>query len=256
VAWPLWIASETSNSFAAPASSAPDGSFDYAEPKRLTGTLYALDSNQKLVLFTFRRTATRAGSRVRVERRFDLPDGSTGAVENIVYESDHLVSYEMKEVQAGLWGTIQIYPDPIQSGREELTIAHGRDTEVRGKGTSSHLPKDTLIDDTLYPFILMHWNDLMQGTSVKFRFVALEWERTFGFKLSKAGESVRNGKAVVCMKMEPTSMIVARFMNPIYFTIEKDAPHRMLEYVGRTTPRFKKGKVWKYLDAETVFDWQ
>jgi len=28
----------------------------------------------------------------------------------------------------------------------------------------------------------------------------------------------------------------------------------MLSYIGRTTPRVKKGDSWKYLDAETVFD--
>jgi hypothetical protein len=45
-------------------------------------------------------------------------------------------------------------------------------------------------------------------------------------------------------------------IDPLYFSLEKDAPHRMLEYTGRTTPRVKKGKAWKYLDADTVFDWK
>jgi hypothetical protein len=39
------------------------------------------------------------------------------------------------------------------------------------------------------------------------------------------------------------------------FTVEKDGAHRILSYIGRTTPRVQKGKAWKYLDAETVFDW-
>jgi hypothetical protein len=101
-----------------------------------------------------------------------------------------------------------------------------------------------------------HWGELLHGATVKFRFVSLEWEKTFGFKLAKTTESVLKGKSVVRIKMEPTSLIVARFMKPIYFSIEQDSPHRMLEYIGRTTPRIKKGKSWKYLDAETVFDWK
>jgi hypothetical protein len=246
----MWLAGHP----ACPA--APAEAFDYAAPKLLTGTVYAAGSDRKQVLFTFRRSATRDGSTVQVERRFDRPDGSTGAVETITYESGRLVAYEMKELQVGLWGTIQIRPDPKNSARQKIFIQHGRAGEARSQGAGDDLPKDTVIDDTLDPFVLAHWDELMRGTAVKFRFVSLEWEKTFGFKLTKSAESVVDGKAMVTIKMEPTSLLVAGFMNPLYFRFEKDAPHRLFEYVGRTTPRFKKGKAWKYLDAETVFDWK
>ena len=107
-----WITGNRADCSAAPTNSTPCGSFDYAEPKLLTGTIYAVGSDRKQVLFTFRRSATRSGPTVLVERRFDRPDGSTVAVENIIYKSGKLVSYEMKELQAGLWGKIQISPDP------------------------------------------------------------------------------------------------------------------------------------------------
>ena len=252
----LWIASHTSFCSATPTNSTPTEPFDYAEPKLLTGTLYATGSDRKLVLFTFRRSATRSGTIVHVERRFDRPDGSTGAVENLTYESGQLVSYQMKDLQAGLWGSIQISPDPKKPDRQKISINHGWDSETKHKGTVADLPKNTVIDDTLYPFILAHWDELEHGATVKFRFVSLERETTFGFKLTKATESEVNGKLVVWIRMEPTSLIVARFMDPLYFSLEKEAPHRMVEYLGRTTPRFKKGKAWKYLDAETVFDWK
>ncbi len=251
----LWLASHPLTCAAA-TNSAPSEAFDYAAPRLLTGTVYAAGSNRTNLLFTFQRTATRSGSTIHVERRFDRPDGSTGAVENIVFESGRLVSYEMKELQAGLWGTIQIFPDPTKPDRQEILIKHGRDTEPKGKGMETALPKDTVIDDTLYPFIMAHWTELQAGAGIKFRFVSLEWEKTFGFKLTKATEADFNGKPVIWIKMEPTNLLVARFTNPMYFAFEKDGSHRMLEYIGRTTPRFKKGKQWKYLDAETVFDWK
>ena len=252
----LWIAGHTAFCSAAPTNSTPTEPFDYAEPRLLTGILYAAGSDRKVVLFTFRRSATRSGSTVHVERLFDRPDGLTGAVENLVYESGQLVSYQMKDLQAGLWGSIQIYPDPKKPDRQKILINHGRDSDTKHKGTEDNLPKNTVIDDTLYPFILAHWDELARGATVKFRFVSLERETTFGFKLAKATEAVVNGKLVVCIRMEPTSLIVARFMDPLFFSIEKEAPHRMVEYVGRTTPRIKKGKAWKYLDADTVFDWK
>jgi hypothetical protein len=213
-------------------------------------------SDRRQFLFNFQRSTRRSGSTVLVERRFDRPDGSTGAVENIVYKSGQLVSYEMKEFQAGLWGTIQIHPDPKNPDRQKIFINHGHVNDSKAKGTGDDLPQNTVIDDTLYPLILAHWDELLRGAIVKFHFVSLEWEKAFAFKLTKAADSILDGKWVVRIKMEPSSPIVARFMNPIYFSIEKDGPHRMLEYVGRTTPRSKKGKSWKYLDAETVFDWK
>jgi hypothetical protein len=71
----------------------------------------------------------------------------------------------------------------------------------------------------------------------------------------KTGESVLNGRPVEQIKMEPVSLIISHLVDPLMFTVEKDGAHRMLSYIGRTTPRVQKGKAWKYLDAETVFNW-
>jgi len=55
--------------------------------------------------------------------------------------------------------------------------------------------------------------------------------------------------------MEPTSPIIARLIDPVIFTVEKDGPHRVLQYVGRVTPKTKAGTKWADLDATFVFDW-
>jgi hypothetical protein len=54
--------------------------------------------------------------------------------------------------------------------------------------------------------------------------------------------------------MNPSGLLLSQVVNPLVFTVEKAAPHMLLSYIGRTTPRVKKGADWKYLDAETVFD--
>jgi hypothetical protein len=231
--------------------------FDYAQPARMTGTVFETGSDHKKVLFNFERTATRHGDTVRVERKFTLPNGTTAATEDIVYESGPPVSLEMKEFQAGLWGEMQIKTDAKNPAHQKIIITHGKMGEVKKAGTTDDLQPDTLVDDTLYPFIVAHWDELMRGGPVKFRLVSLEWEKTYGFKLTKTGEAVVDGKPVVVIQMVPTNMLVAEFMDPITFSLEKDgAQHRMVEYLGRTTPRIKSGKAWKYLDADTVFDWK
>jgi hypothetical protein len=228
--------------------------YDYAKPKLLTGTLYAIGSDRRTVLFTFRRTATRSGSVVHVERQFLGTNGAVAAVEKVRYESDRLVSYEMLDYQARVSGAIHIEPDSENPARQDIFIsyAHGLDPP---KGRARMLQPDTVIDDTLYPFMLAHWDNLMRGQTVDFHFVSLDWERTFEFELVKTGESMRNGQPVVLLTMKPASMFVAALVKPLLFTVQKIAPHRILSYTGRTTPRIRKGKSWKYLDAETVFNY-
>jgi hypothetical protein len=48
---------------------------------------------------------------------------------------------------------------------------------------------------------------------------------------------------------------LATLVDPLYFTLEKAPPHRVLRYAGRTTPKTQVGGKWKDLDAVTVFDW-
>jgi hypothetical protein len=252
----LWLSTTPGKCADIATNTASTGAFDYAQPALLTGTVYETGSAHKKILFKFQRSATRSGSTVRVERKFILPDGSNAATENIVYEAGQMISCEIKELQASLWGNIQIQGDSKKPARQKITINHGHDGDAKKAGTTEDMSRDVLIDDSIYPFIMAHWDELMRGTSVKFQFVSLEWEKTFGFKFSKADESNRNGTPMVTIRMEPTNFLVASFMDPLVFTVEKNAPHRVVEYLGRTTPRIKSGKSWKYLDADTVFDWK
>ncbi|HEY2328235.1 MAG TPA: hypothetical protein VGI63_00280 [Verrucomicrobiae bacterium] len=226
-----------------------------AEPKILTGTLYELGSQRKKVLFLFKRTAVCTNGIIRVEREFSNPGGSVAALENAVYESNRLVSFQMKEFQANVSGNIEIAADPKNPAKQKLYVGYARGLNPP-PGAAQALPDDTVVDDTVYPFLLAHWDDLMRGEKVKFHFVSLEWERTFMFRFVKVGETMLDGKTVEQIKMEPANLLVARLVDPLVFNVEKDSPHHLISYLGRTTPRVKKGKAWKYLDAETVFDWK
>ncbi|HEY5040603.1 MAG TPA: hypothetical protein VIK53_01210 [Verrucomicrobiae bacterium] len=250
-----WLAAVQAG-FAAGTTNLPAAeTYDYATPALLTGTLYEIGSDRKHTLYTFRRTATRSGSTVNVRRQFLGTNGSVAAEEDVVYESGRLVSFQMKEFQEQVSGAIQIVPDPKNPGQQKLIIGFGHGL-TPPKGVTGNLLPDTVTDDTVYPFMMDHWNDLMQGRAVRFRFISLEHERTFEFRLVKTAETVRAGRTVEQIKMEPVNFFVSELINPLVFNVEKDGSHRILSYIGRTTPRIKKGKAWKYLDAETVFDWK
>jgi hypothetical protein len=250
----LWLSARPAGFAADTPRPGTPAAYDYAEPKLCTGTLYEIGANRKTVLYTFRRTATRSNSIINIERQFFGTNGSVTAVEKVVYQSNLLVSYRMQEFQAQVSGAVRIAPDPKNPAQQQIFISYGPGL-IPPRGKAQSLPPDTVFDDTLYPFMLAHWDQLMRGDTVKFRFVSFEWERTFAFCLVKTAESAQNGRTIEQIKMEPANLLVAQLIDPLFFTVEKDAPHRLLSYVGRTTPRIRKGNSWKYLDAETVFDY-
>ena len=251
----LWLAALPAAFAADTTPPATSPAYDYAEPKLFTGTLYENGSDRKKALFTFQRMATRSGPTVQVERRYFCTNGAVAVVEKLVYESNQLVSYRMQEFQAQVSGTVLIARDPKNPAQQQIFISYGAGLRPP-PGEAQDLPPDTLVDDTLYPFMMAHWKELLRGDTVKFRFISFEWERTFAFELVKIGETVQNGRAVVEIRMKPASVLIAQLIDPLDFTVEKDNPHLILSYTGRTTPRIQKGKSWKYLDAETVFDWK
>jgi hypothetical protein len=232
-------------------------SIDLASPRVVTGTFYEIGSNRQKVLFTFRRTATRTGDQIQVEETFTLPDDAVACREHIHYLAGRLLSYDSEDFRADIRGSIVVDADPKNPKKERVRLEQiqGRNPGARVVKGVELLQTNTLISDTIYPFILEHWEDVMRGAAVKFRLVSLEPASTFGFKVVKEAETTASGRPTVRIKMEPSNLVVAQLIRPIYFTIEKTAPHRVFSYVGRITPREKVGGAWKFVDAEAVIDW-
>ncbi|MGA9779142.1 MAG: hypothetical protein ACLPRE_12860 [Limisphaerales bacterium] len=233
---------------------AATAAYDYAEPKLLTGTLYEIGSHRQKVLYTFRRIAVQSGAVVHVERQFFRTNGLMAAVDKVVYKSNRLESYKMQDFQARVSGAVRIASDPNDPARQQIFISYGPGL-VPPIGKAQNLPSDIVYDDTVYPFMLAHWDELMRGNTVNFRFISFEWERTFAFHFVKTAEFVQPGGTMEQIRMEPDNLLVAELVDPLIFTVEKASPHHVLSYIGRTTPRIQKGEAWKYLDAETVFNY-
>jgi hypothetical protein len=228
---------------------AADPGIDYLEPKVLAGSIYS-DVNLKHVLFTFHRTATKSGSIVRVLREFNLPDGTIAARERVVYDSGELRSYSLEELQSGAKGSVVVQST---SGEAKINFDYSQDG-TKKTGNEKRVP-NILINDMVGPFIISHRDALMNGATVKCRLVALSRAETVGFKFFKEAESTWHGKPVLIVKLEPSSIIIARLVAPLHFIVEKDNPHHVLQYTGRTTPGILKNGKWEDLDATTVFNW-
>ena len=227
---------------------------DYLAPKLLTGSIYEKQGGR--LLFTFRRTATQTGAVVSVLREFQNPDGSVAAQEKVRYEGGRLAHFELDERQTGAGGhaLVELLSDRRQRVQFQYTTRSNRADKRRQKSETVRDP--LLISDMLPGFMAEHWDELSRGQSVKFRYIVVPRLETIGFKLRRDTTADVHGKKVVTIKMEPTSALIAQFLDPLVFTVEAEPPHRILQYWGRTTPRMGSGGSWKDLDALTVFNWK
>lgn len=222
---------------------------DYLDPQTLTGTVYA-DASLTRVLFTFRRTATRYGSTIYAMREFNLPDGTLAARERVVYQGGQLKSFSLEDFQIGSRGRAVVLPG---SGEARMNFNYMVGS-TRRNGSEKFM-QEILVNDMVGPYLAANWDDLNGGAVLKCRFVSIPRAETIGFKFFKESETTWRGRPVIIVKAQPTSILIAQLVAPLHFVIEKAGQHRVLEYTGRTTPKFRKNGKWEDLDAVTVMDW-
>jgi hypothetical protein len=187
-------------------------------------------------------------------REYKYPDGRLAARERVVYEGDELRFFAVEELQTGGRGSAAIERDA--RGNDKIDFTYSAEPGSKSKLSSESLRQDVLINDMVGHFLAVHWDSLARGEKARCRYIVLSRRETVGFTFIKTGECSVNGQPLVIIKMEPTSALLAPLVKPVYFTLERNPPHHVLQYVGRTTPKLKAGGQWTDLDALTVFDWK
>ncbi len=228
---------------------------DYAEPGVLTAAIYARETSPPKLLYKFRRTAARSGSQTEVLREYTYPDGKLAAREHVVYEAGSLRSYRLEELQTESSGTANTRPDPREPARTLLTIEYTKDGGSRPHSRTEALTTAALVNDMMGDFISSNFERVEAGAKVNCRYIVVSRKETVGLSLSRDGETTWHGQAAVTLKLQPTSRVLAVLVDPLYFVVEKAAPHRVFQYVGLTTPKGGTPGHWKDLAAVTVFDW-
>src|SRR5262249_24450829 len=152
------------------------------------------------------------------------PDGTVVARERVVYAGTNLLSFELEDLRSGERGqATRRRGDAARRDVLHLEFAAGG---TKPAVDEEALQPDTLINHMLPAFIVSHWAELMAGRHARFRFVALSRTETVGFEIFKEGELMREGRAVVRLRMEPTSMVIAHLVAPLLFLVEKEGAHR------------------------------
>jgi hypothetical protein len=212
-------------------------------------TIFARGSNRKTVLFKMKRTISHDANHLNVLREFTYPDGKVATREHVTYQGNNLVACEQDEPQIDSKGTAKV----VRDGNKTKLVLEYIKGGKRKTSTENYSP-DMLNNDMMGPFLLTHWKEIANGQTVKFRYISFSRTETIGFEFTKERDAVENGKPVVIVKMTPSSAFIAAFVDPLIFTIQKDAPYHVLAYDGRTPLKIKQGDKFKELDALTVFE--
>lgn len=213
--------------------------------------------NPQTLLFTFKRVAEQSNSIVKVRREYEDPLGKLAARETVIYEGTSLKAFYLEDRQTGARGSAVVEPDPKNRARSFLVFRYARNATDLAASEFRREPwtQDTVVSDTVGVFLAAHWEQLDSGRNVRCKYVVVPRRETIGFSFKKESESTWRGQGMIILKMLPTKPFLSAFVDPLYFTVEKAAPHRVLQYVGRTTPKILENGRWRDLDALTVFDW-
>lgn len=222
----------------------------YEQPEFHGATIYARGSDRKTILFKLHRVTSHAGNYLNVSRDFTYPDGKVAVREHVSYDGNNLVACDQEDLQTNAKGTVKVVSD----GNESKLVLEYTTKAGKHKSNTERFSPDTVNNDMFWPFLLTHRNEIINGQSVKFRYIAFTRVETVGFEFIKEGESRVDGKPVVIVKMVPSSSIIAAFVDPLIFTMEKNPPYEVLYYDGRTPMKIKQGEKFKELDALTVFE--
>jgi len=216
------------------------------------GEIFELSHSPTKPLFFYEnsRKTGEEGKSTAVTRYTDV-DGKLVVEEETHYENGKLTRYTYHQHQVDEKGTIE-----IKEGKVHFSfIARGK-TET---DTETH-EENSIVPDMIEDTIQANWAKLMAGDSIRVRFLLLERQDSIGFKFFKDGERDYKGKVAVDFIMKPSSIFIAAIAPSIRLTVEKDAPHRLLESNGRLPVRISKKnppesrKDWKAIDGLLVFN--
>jgi hypothetical protein len=202
--------------------------------------------------FFFENTREKSGKREFSRVKFTDKEGKLLVEEEFHYSAGALEKYSYKQHQVDEHGTIE-----IRDGKVHYNYSAQGKIDI----DEEPIPQDMILPDLIGPFLVKNWESLLKGESLKVHYLLLERQESIGFKFYKDNERILNGVEVVDFIMKATNIFVAQLAPKIRFTLEKAAPHRVIETYGRMpiriaeVPNPRRRKDYKAIDARMEWEY-
>lgn len=211
-------------------------------PAVIKATLYEKGSQLTKPLFRYEKSTFSKGDDRRVEVQFKEMDGRLALKERVEYSlTQGFHKMERDHMQIGEITTVERKQNEVVFFRSEK----GKEYNDREKFNES-----VICNDQINSVIQKSWAEVMQGKTLEFRLLVPSRLETVGFRVSKKSEEGElKGQLTITFQLEPTSMFIRSFVDPIVFHYSKTEPHRLLLIRGRMPVKtMLPGE--KYRDAE------
>ncbi len=210
----------------------------------LTATLYKSEKEQESPLFRFSRTEkSLEDGRIEALMSYTDPQGQVVVDQRAVLKGSQIFEFTEENKQLGSSGSMV-----VKEGRIYFTYTKEGKTKKDDEAAEGIFAAGP----TIMPVLQGNWADLMKGNSIRVRWGVFDRVETVGFEFSKINEESWNGNPAVMVRMKPSSWIISKIVDPLYFRIAKDGS-RVLTIQGRTTPKLNVNGTWKDLDCFTVY---
>jgi len=180
-----------------------------------------------------------------------IESGSKLAVKknNCYDEAGNIIIKERTEYIENTCEIVNMHIQDLRTGKEEIIIDNGDTYTVRFKKNNQTEFKEKNIEKapgTIHPTVLaMYMQQNMQKIltekTVNVTLLLPNRLRTIDFQLIRQGIVTINNEQCFTVKLEPSSLLVKQFVNPIHFYVKKDDPSVLVKYEGIIAPTDLEG---------------
>lgn len=174
--------------------------------------------------FLYEATSKKKGEQWETSTSYKDLNGKSLVDEFMVTENNKLIRYTYEQHQVGESGRID-----LKDGKVFYRFRSGE----KEKEDSESITPYMIVPEMVPAILNERWPEIDSGGTVKVRLLLVERLDSFGFKFFKAGERELAGRTVVDITMKPSSFIIAALAPSIRITVEKAAPHSIVETDGR-----------------------
>jgi len=125
---------------------------------------------------------------------------------------------------------------------DSMRIYYKEDSKSAAKTETVKWGAETATSSTVTELIIHNWVKLASGKAVELDLVVASRQETIRFRLMKDKQATLGGKSMMVIRMEPNSWIIRKLVDPMYFYLSEEMPHRLVEYHGRSSIKTEDGK--------------
>lgn len=126
----------------------------------------------------------------------------------------------------------------LELDEKEVGLSYREQKAAESKTSRESRPGECIAPDALSLFVRDNWARLAKGDVLYPRLAVADAGRVVMFRIQKE----RLEESVLVLRMEPSSWVYRRFVDPSFLQFETAAPHRLAEVSGPTNYTDESGK--------------